>query len=528
MSESASTQTISSVLVVDNDPGVCTFMEVLLEKEEMEVRTAEDGLQALSVLETFSPDLMFIDLVMPNISGDKLGQVLRSQTRFNDTYLIVLSAISSEEEVDYLSWGFDACIAKGPFRKQGEVVLSVIKKLGSEITRERPGGIFGVENLYKREITRELLSTKRHFELILKNMSESIIETTQTGEIVFVNPAATTLLGTTEQEILSTDLDSLFDGQESRRLVRDALRQARSEGTSQPVVIDHHGKIVTLHVLTVEDDGSISVVIIAADVTETHRAQVALRNAHDELELRVRDRTAELAAANEALQKEIERRTDLEHRLRASLREKEVMLDEIHHRVKNNLQVISSLMGLNANRLHDPASRDVIADMRRRVHSLSLVHDRLYQSRDLSGLDAQDYFRRLVDGLVGSLMDEEVPVAVTINAEGVGLPVDVAVPCALITNEVITNSLKHGFAGRSSGEVVVAMTRNDDLSLTLVISDNGVGIAETVDVHTPTGLGLRIIKVLAKQLGATFRLSRTNGTQFRFDIPPGKLEKRRE
>jgi PAS domain S-box-containing protein len=511
--------TISSVLVVDNDPGVCTFMQMLLEKEGMEVRTAEDGLHALEVLTDFSPDVMFIDLVMPNISGDKLGQVLRSQDRFADTYLIILSAISSEETIDYVAWGFDACVAKGPFKSQGEVVLSVLAKLGSEITRTRPGGVYGVENLYKREITRELLSTKRHFELTLKNMTESIIETTAEGRIVFVNPAATKLLDTPEEELLSTDLFSLFRETPGEPVFATVTRAREGQPTA-PFLIEHRGKTVRLQILTVNDEGVLSIVIIGTDVTEKRRAEEALQRAHDELEERVRERTAELASVNESLKTEIEQRTRLERQLRDSLREKEVMLDEIHHRVKNNMQVISSLMGLNANRLEDPESREIITDMKRRVQSLSLVHDRLYQSGNLSAVEAQDYFRRLADGLIGSLKRDDQDIHVTIDAQGVSLPIQVAVPCALITNEAITNSLKHAFPEKTTGTVYLSLKRNADMSLTLVVEDDGVGIPDSVEISAPATLGLRIIKVLAKQLGASIKLRRTGGTRLQFDIPP--------
>jgi two-component sensor histidine kinase len=284
--------------------------------------------------------------------------------------------------------------------------------------------------------------------------------------------------------------------------------------------VEHAGRIVSVQALTVTDEGVVSVVIIGTDVTETRKAEAALLEAHSKLETRVQERTAELAAANESLRLEIDHRSTLEQKLRASLYEKEVMLDEIHHRVKNNMQVISSLMALNAGRLTDPDCRAIIDDMRRRIHSLSMVHDRLYQSDDLSAVDAQDYFRRLLDNLVGSLAGDDKEITTDIDARGVGLPIHVAVPCALMTNEIVTNSLKHAFTGRQSGTIRVTMAQKPDSSLTLIVEDDGVGMPESVDPAAPATLGLRIVKVLARQVGATVKLRRTGGTRFRFDIPP--------
>ncbi|MFA7566264.1 MAG: sensor histidine kinase, partial [Alkalispirochaeta sp.] len=149
-----------------------------------------------------------------------------------------------------------------------------------------------------------------------------------------------------------------------------------------------------------------------------------------------------------------------------------------------------------------------------------MVHDRLYQSDDLSAVDAQDYFRRLLDNLVGSLAGDDKEITTDIDARGVGLPIHVAVPCALMTNEIVTNSLKHAFTGRQSGTIRVTMAQKPDSSLTLIVEDDGVGMPESVDPAAPATLGLRIVKVLARQVGATVKLRRTGGTRFRFDIPP--------
>ena len=454
---------------------------------------------------------------MPNIGGEKLCQILRNQRRFNHTYLIVLSAISSEEEIDFVSIGFDACIAKGPLKRVGEIILLVIEKLGREITRSSPGGTYGLEKLYKREITRELLSTKRHFELILENMAESIIETIIDGRIVFANPAAIKLLGIQEEILLSSSLTSLFTINQQPKVKALMMRASdNANENSKPEMLSYGDRVLTAQVLAVNDDGRASMVIIIDDITEKKRAEDALKKAHDELESRVIERTAELASANRSLQSEISHGQELEKKLRYSLKEKEILLDEIHHRVKNNLQIVSSLLGLNARRFQNEELRATIRDMRHRIHSLSLVHDKLYRSGNLAAVDIGDYFRTLIKQLVGSYAFESERIKVTTDIDKVFFGLDVAVPCALIVNELITNSLKYAFPNNGAGEIAVKIKRDGDEDFVMEVGDNGAGLPRDVNPDDPDVLGLRIVKVLAGQLNAKMTIERSAGTVFRF------------
>lgn len=502
---------IASVMVVDNDPGVLAFMTVLLENEGKTVVTAEDGLAALSHLDTVQPDLIFVDLVMPNISGDKLGKILRSHEQYDNTWLIMISAISPEEQIDYASYGFDACIAKGPFGKMGPIVLDVISRLGTTITRSKPGGMYGQENLYKREITRELLSTKRHSDLIIENLAESILETNQEGRIISANGAATRLFDIPEESLLSSNILDLFEDAQ-RPDVSSLLYQAAPGDTPRELTLRHRGRVITLHILAVDDEGVISPIVIAQDVTDAHRSQ-------EELEQRVAERTEELARANQALTEEIHQRTRLEEQLRSSIREKESMLEEIHHRVKNNLQVVSSLLNLSARRTPEAAVREMIMDTRRRIQSLALVHDKLYSAGDLAAVSAQQYFQTLVESIVSSLMDESCRVTAVIEARQVTLPIGLAVPCALITNELITNSMKHAFRDRKSGQIRVILTKDADNSYIMEVSDDGVGLSQDISPDTSQTLGMRIVAVLVRQLNATLEIIRAEGTRIRITIP---------
>ncbi len=513
-------ESIRTILVVDNDPAVLKFMTMFLGREGFEVRTACDGLDALNVLSDFEPDVIFVDLIMPNIGGKKLCQILRSKGRYDETYLIVLSAISSEEEIDYTAMGFDACIAKGPLKGLGVHILTVMEKLGREITRSNPGSTYGAEDLYKREITSELLSTKRHAELIVENMSEGIVEATSEKKIIFANPAAVTLLDMPEEDLLGRDFQSLFETDAEQKIDR-AFTAAMNgdEGNHLEEPIDHGDRLIMTQILPVYDEGRTSMVIIMNDITERMRAEKNLRRAHNELESRVKKRTEELQRANASLTEEIEQRRLLENDLRTSLKEKETMLNEIHHRVKNNLQVVSSLLGSYSRRVKNEDVTHMVKEMQNRIQSMSLVHEKLYRSQNFSAVDFGDYLRSFIRHLVHSFAIDEHRVKTIIDVEPVHLGIDIAVPCALIVNELVTNSLKHAFPGDRKGEIAVSFRMNDSSGCLMRIGDDGVGLPDDVDTASPESLGLRIVHVLTKQLDGTLRINRESGLGYTIEFP---------
>jgi len=212
--------------------------------------------------------------------------------------------------------------------------------------------------------------------------------------------------------------------------------------------------------------------------------------------------------------RDITERKRAEERIAASLREKEVMLKEIHHRVKNNLQVISSLLNLQTNSLDDPALRGLFQDMRDRVRSMALVHEKLYQSESLASVDFAEYARSLIGFLSRAHSRPQTKVGLALDLKSVSLPVERAVPCGLILNELLTNAFKHAFRGRAQGEITTTLDTGPHRRVCLRVSDNGVGLPAGVNWRESSSLGLRLIHLLAGQLDATVEVCAGGGTDF--------------
>jgi len=265
------------ILVVDNHPVVLKFMTQLLEKEAHQVLTAEDGLSALEILKMYTPDVIFIDLIMPHIGGEKLCQIIRKMPELKEAYLIILSAIAAEQEIDYTSFGADACIAKGSLDKMAKHVLAALEQVDQKNGVLHPPKTIGIEDVYARNITTELLSVKKHFEVILNSMAEGILEITPEGKLVYANPKAISLINRTEDQLLSSDFTDLFL-ESDRQRIKDPLMEIHR--TSQPIAVNGpltlNGKQVSLHLFPVMDEMQRSIIVILTDVSEKKRMEAQL------------------------------------------------------------------------------------------------------------------------------------------------------------------------------------------------------------------------------------------------------------
>jgi two-component sensor histidine kinase len=205
---------------------------------------------------------------------------------------------------------------------------------------------------------------------------------------------------------------------------------------------------------------------------------------------------------------------DSEERLRASLKEKEVLLQEIHHRVKNNMQVISSLVALQAEKLQDAAMRAVLMDMTHRVRSMAMVHEKLYQSADLARVEFAGYTQSLLHYIWRAHGTAASGVRLILDLQPVSLSVNTAVPCGLILNELVSNALKHAFCNRAAGQVAVSLSGDTQGRVCLCVRDNGTGLPSGFDWRQSQSLGLRLVQMLAGQLHAAVEVTSVEGVEF--------------
>ena len=218
---------------------------------------------------------------------------------------------------------------------------------------------------------------------------------------------------------------------------------------------------------------------------------------------------------------EITERKRVEAQIKSSLNEKEVLLKEIHHRVKNNLQIISSLLRLQAENPQDKSPLDILQESQNRIRSMALIHEKLYQSHDLSRIDFAEYIRSLAGSLFASYRIDTDQVNLEIESEPVQLEVDMAIPCGLIVNELITNAVKYAFPRGRRGSIRVALHAHDH-HIMLSVADNGVGFPHSLDFRNAPSLGLQLVTTLVDQIQGHIELTAGQGTKFTVTFPIAK------
>jgi two-component sensor histidine kinase len=216
---------------------------------------------------------------------------------------------------------------------------------------------------------------------------------------------------------------------------------------------------------------------------------------------------------------DISDRKHKEQSIHAALKEKDVLLGEIHHRVKNNLQIVHSLLGLQSNNIGDETVLSMMRESQNRIRSMALIHQTLYESKDFARVDFRNFLDSLLPTLISSYGVGSERVKLSVQSIDVQLPINAAIPCGLVVNELISNSLKHAFPEDREGEISVQLAHQSPETVVLRVSDNGIGIPDKFDVEQTTTLGLQLVTMLVDQLGGELTIQRANPTRFSVSFP---------
>ena len=320
----------------------------------------------------------------------------------------------------------------------------------------------------------DLKVREHHLSTILHSIGDAVIVTDRQGRVEMMNPVAEDLTDWSFAEAKGRTVGEVFHIVDARSMeeAKNPVDRVREEGTvlglaNHTMLISRKGERYQISDsgAPVRDAHGVirGVVLVFRDVTEDYR----MRN-----------------------------------RIDRELREKEILLQEVHHRVKNNLQVISSLLNLQSGDLKDPRIQGVFEDSRRRIFSMALVHNQLYQTGDYDSIDFNDYVRDLFNELLmGSGRSDTIKISTDIDR--VVLDLKVAIPCGLILNELISNSLKHAFGDSLEGCIEVSLHRDAEQRYVLTYRDDGVGIPSDVEPANPKTLGLSLVHNLTAQMGGT-------------------------
>ncbi|PSB24936.1 AAA family ATPase [Stenomitos frigidus] len=315
----------------------------------------------------------------------------------------------------------------------------------------------------------------------------------------------------------------LADASQETRFANDRYMQAQQPKSVLCLPIQGHGKLIGIlyleNNLTTDAFTPERAVILQA---LTAQAAIALENAQLYEQLATDAQTLE--TSNRALQQEVSDRTRAEDQLRQSLNEREVLLKEIHHRVKNNLQIISGLLQLQAQSVTDASTINILQESQHRIESMSLIHKKLYASSDFGEIDMADYIPSLSSHLLASYQIMPGHVTLQMDIAPVLLNIDQAIPCGLIVNELVSNALKYAFPGDRKGAIQIHLHPAADNQVEFIIQDNGIGLPEAVHWEYAQSMGLSLVHdLVVEQLEGSLTVERQGGTTFNMQFPLAPL-----
>jgi len=337
-----------------------------------------------------------------------------------------------------------------------------------------------VEDITERKRAEQVLEeSERRFRTIIETAQEAIFLKDRDSRYTLVNPAMATLFGVPAADLIGRTDAEFFGREETVLIAADDRKVLAGEIVREERSLSVQGKTYIFSITKVpmrnETGETMGICGIAHDMTE---------------------------------------RKQMEEALRLSLKEKEVLLKEIHHRVKNNMQIISSILNLQARSVKDPAALECLRGCQSRIRSMALVHEKLYRSSDFSRIDFGEYVRSLVTALFQSCRTDSNRVRLDCKAEDVFLDINTAIPCGLVANELIVNALKHAFPEGRSGVIKTRLRPLGKDEYRFVISDNGVGFPKDLDFRNTESLGMQLVTLLVGQLDGTIHLKRKGGTTF--------------
>jgi PAS domain S-box-containing protein len=379
---------------------------------------------------------------------------------------------------------------------QGRYELKILDKKGNEKWLDYTGktinfqgkpAVLGIayDITELKRTQHALIDSEQKYRTLIENMSEVILYVDTEDKIIFVNDNAIDMFGYSKKELIGSIANEL--------LVEDSYREFMKE----KIRLRRHGFADRFEVMMKKKSGeSIWVEISGAPLKDAKGNIIGSIGIHSD----------------------ITDRKKYENTIEASLKQKEMLLKEIHHRVKNNLQIISSLIKLQSSHVNDKDIQGMFSESQNRIKTMALIHEKLYRSSDLSVIEFYDYIKNLVDNLYisyGISIDRVKPV---FEFHSIYLDIDTAIPCGLIINELITNCLKYAFPDHKNGSININLIDNGKGDFLMIIKDNGIGIPAEIDFLNSTTLGLKLVKILSEQLGGNTELIRNNGTEFRISF----------
>ncbi len=458
-------------------------------------------------------DLIISDYSLPNFTGLSAINLI-NQLKIDIPFIIVSGAIGEDIAVEAMKAGAHDYIMKDNLARLSPAIERELRE--AKIRNERKQAISALRESEQKYHT---LFDQSPVGVFIVNKNLIITECNKRTTDIFLTPI---------EEIIGLDLKIIND-KSLISLIKKAFKGESSQQDIHYKATDGTDKIwlyCFVSPLRNSNNEVTDAMAVLEDITERKNAEQGIQKLNINLENRVKLRTHELSNINLKLISEINQRKDVEKKLKLSLKEKEILLKEVHHRVKNNLQLISSMLSLQIDSVEDEMILHLFEDSQRRIQSIAMVHEHLYSSEDLEHIDFSEYIKLLVENLCSSFQIYPGLIETSLNLKQINLDIDKAIPCSLIINELVSNSLKHAFpdisksdkAPKNKNIIDIKACHLKNSNIQIIISDNGIGFPKNLDFRNTNTLGLQLVCSLVDQLKGSIKLSSKAGTKFTISL----------
>jgi two-component sensor histidine kinase/CheY-like chemotaxis protein len=474
------TSTAHTILIVDDEPHNLDVLNSFLQKSGFKVLVATDGEQALKRVSHVRPDLILLDVNLPGIDGFETCRRLQATDAIRDVPIVFITVDADTvnkvkgfemNAADYITKPFDPeeVLARIGKHLQVQRLQDELKAKNAQLERE----------IAERLRAEEALTFERAQLLSIFDSIDKFIYVIdpESFEILYVNQALTEAF---QEELVGRVCYRALQGLDAP--CDFCTNEIILKQKPAPYRWEYHNPILGKDFDIVDriiswPDGRDVRFELAIDVTSRNRAK---------------------------------------EQIEAALKEKEILLSEIHHRVKNNMQVILSLLRLQAGKIEDKQHADMFVETESRIRSMALVHETLYQSKDFENIDFDAYVKTISTHLLRSYAVIPDKIKLERDIGNISLKLDHAIPCGLLINELISNALKYAFPEDGIGKIKIIFRSINDHEVELTVSDDGIGIPKEIDIKTVDSMGLQLVNVLAEgQLEGEVELDRDGGTAFR-------------
>ena len=470
------------IMVVDDDAAVAELLERELSSWGYEVvKKASSGEEAIEMAKRFIPDLILMDIVMPGkIDGIDAAGTIKAELNIP---VIFLTGYADDDFIERAKSVSPFGYIVKPFQEKEIKAAIEVALYKEDLERElhKSDEHLKSEIEEHKRIAESLTKSEERYRILSESILECILIIDFEGNVLFVNDSGTRMFGleNPEEGIGKNALD--FVAPEYRERVIDDLKKVydgKGGFLAEYKVYDKNGKEIWVeglgHKITYENQ--------PADL-------IALRD--------------------------ISERKRMEEQSKVSLEEREVLLKEIHHRIKNNLQIVSSLLDMHSLRTYDPQTVDLLKEARAKIHAMALIHSQLYQSDRLAQVDMGNYIRELVEHLSQVYAIRKKSVSSDIEHSDVYLTISQAIPCALVLHELVSNALKYAFDEQQNGRIRISMQGSTEDKIFIRVEDDGIGIPEEIDIYKTDTMGLKLVRNLVQeQLKGSITVKRDHGTKF--------------